>query len=175
MNTMQNISKKDLHGTSKGKKHRIIAMVLIPVLIALAVLPQLKYALPVRADEAFSGQTAETLDTIERFRREREETRARQRAQLNEIAHDAETDIELVAMAKWDLLSLCRREEEETTIEGLMRMRGWQDVAVSVHNGSVNVMLRTASLTQSESAIIYDIVCDETGITGGNVKIIPIN
>lgn len=175
MNTMQNISKKDSQGVAKGKKRRIIAMVLVPVLIALAMLPQLKYALPVRADEAFSGQTAETSDTIERFRREREETRARQRAQLNEIAHDAEADIELVAMAKWDLLSLCRREEEETTIESLMRMRGWQDVAVSVHNGSVNVMLRTASLTQSESAIIYDIICDETGITGGNVKIIPIN
>ena len=44
----------------------------------------------------------------------------------------------------------------------------------TVHEDSVNVLVRAESLSQSETAVILELVLRETGISGGNVKIIPI-
>lgn len=111
----------------------------------------------------------------QQFRTVREQLRAMQKAQLNEIAHDASADAELVAMAQRQLLELYQREEQETTIQGILEMQGWEDPIVTVHSGSVNVLLQAEIITRQESSAILDLVCRETGVLGGNVKIIPIN
>ena len=118
---------------------------------------------------------AEDADPIEEFRTTRQQLRAMQKAQLNDVAHDADTDEELAAMAQRQLLLLCEREEQELTLEGILRMRGWERTVVTVHENSVNVLLPTQALTQQESSVIMELVCRETGIMSGNVKIIPIN
>ena len=59
--------------------------------------------------------------------------------------------------------------------EGLLRLREFADVLVTVHTDSVNVMVRADALNRQQSAVILDLVMRETGISGGNVKIIPIN
>ena len=114
-------------------------------------------------------------DPIEEFRTTRQQLRAMQKAQLNDVAHDADTDEELAAMAQRQLLLLCEREEQELTLEGILQMRGWERTVVTVHENSVNVLLSAQTLTQQESSVIMELVCRETGIMSGNVKIIPIN
>ena len=113
-------------------------------------------------------------DPVESFRTVRQQLRAMQKAQLNDIAHDASTDPELAAMAQRQLLELCTREEQEITLEGVLAMRGWSQPVVTVHPDSVNVLLQTDMITQQESSVILDLVCRETGVMSGNVKIIPI-
>lgn len=117
----------------------------------------------------------EGADPIEEFRTTRQQLRAMQKAQLNDVAHDADTDAELAAMAQRQLLLLCEREEQELTLEGILEMRGWEGAVVTVHENSVNVLLSAQTLTQQESSVIMELVCRETGIMSGNVKIIPIN
>ena len=114
-------------------------------------------------------------DAVTAFRTEREQLRAMQKAQLNEIVHGDGTEAEIAALAQRQLMELCSREEHEMTLEGLLALRGFDDPVVTVQSDSVNVLLRTELVTQQECSVILDLVCRETGVQSGNVKIIPIN
>ena len=106
---------------------------------------------------------------------EREQLRAMQKAQLNEIVHGDGSEPEIAALAQRQLMELCSREEHELTLEGLLTIRGFDDPLVTVQSDSVNVLLRTQAVTQQECSIILELVCRETGVQSGNVNIIPIN
>ena len=116
----------------------------------------------------------EVQDPLSQFRLEREQLRARQEAQLNDIVHDGRTDAQTVMQAQAQLLSLMERAGQELTLEGVLHGRGFEDAVVSVGERSCNVLLRRESVTRQESAVILELVMRETGLTGGNVKIIPV-
>ena len=115
------------------------------------------------------------VDAVVAFRTEREQLRAMQKAQLNEIMHDEAAEAEITALAQRRLMELCSREEHEMTLEGLLALRGFDNPVVTVQSDSVNVLLRAELVTQKECSVILDLVCRETGVQSGNVKIIPIN
>ena len=114
-------------------------------------------------------------DAVAAFRTEREQLRAMQKTQLNEIVHGDGSEPEIAALAQRQLMELCSREEHELTLEGLLTLRGFDDPVVTVQSDSVNVLLRAELVTQQECSVILDLVCRETGVQSGNVKIIPIN
>ena len=129
----------------------------------------------VRAGAAVSASiAAEDEDPMTRFRTEREQLRASQTAQLNEIIHDDDTDGETRMQAQRQLLELMKTSEQELTLEGMLQSRGYGEALVTVGGNSVNVLLRREFVTQQESAVILELVMRETGVTGGNVKIIPV-
>lgn len=129
--------------------------------------------------EAVPAQSAQIVEAAENpvtaFRTEREQLRARQKSQLNDIIYNASSDETTVMLAQRQLMELMRSEEAELTLEGVLRLRGFEDALVTVHTDSVNVIVRTEALTQRETAVITELVLRETGVTGGNVKILPIN
>ena len=114
-------------------------------------------------------------DAVAAFRTEREQLRAMQKAQLNEIVDGDGSEPDIAALAQRQLMELCSREEHELTLEGLLTLRGFDDPVVTVQSDSVNVLLRAELVTQQECSVILDLVCRETGVQSGNVKIIPIN
>ncbi len=124
-------------------------------------------AVPMKAAEA-------DTDPLTRFRTEREQLRARQTAQLNEIIYSDKSDAETVLQAQRQLLDLLSRSEQELTLEGVLQARGFYCALATVNSGSVNVLLRRENVTQRETAVILDLVLRETGVSGGNVKIIPV-
>ena len=130
-----------------------------------------------RADVAEAPASAQVQEqsAVERFRTLREQLRAMEKAQLNDVAHGADTDAELREMAQRQLLELCAREEQELTLEGVLELRGYSEPVVTVHADSVNVLIRAEVITRQESAAILELVCRETGAQAGNVKIIPVN
>lgn len=113
-------------------------------------------------------------DPLGRFRLEREQLRARQEAQLNDIIHSDASDGETAAQARAQLLDLLAGARAELAIEGVLQGRGFEDATASVSAQSANVLVRREALTQRESAVILDLVMRETGLTAGNVKIIPV-
>lgn len=127
----------------------------------------------IEADSAYTVSAG--TDPVTRFRTVRQQIRSMQKAQLSDIAHGAETDAELASMAQRQLIDLCAREEDEMILEGVLAMRGWENAVVTVHADSVNVILQTEMITQQETSVILELVCRETGVQGGNVKIIPVN
>lgn len=123
--------------------------------------------------ESAPASAAATADPISDYRLEREQQRARQEAQLNELIY-SEGDGELAGRAKAQLMDLLARTEQETILEGILRARGFEDALVTVSDRAANVLVRREALTQRETAVILDLVLRETGLTGGNVKIIPV-
>lgn len=61
--------------------------------------------------------------------------------------------------------------EMEVTIENLVRAKGFDEVIVSLHAGSVNVIVGETELTDEQVAQILDIVLRETGEKAENVKV----
>ena len=111
----------------------------------------------VRAMPAQSGQIMEEAsDPLTAFRTERAQLRERQRAELNDIIHDAATDPDTLSSAKRRLMELMDSERAETDIEGVLSARG-------------------ETLDRRKTAVILDLVLRQTGVTSQNVKIIPIN
>lgn len=125
--------------------------------------------------EAVSLNAGQPPSRIEAFKTLRQQLRAMEKAQLNDVAHSPDSDEELSRMASRQLLELCTREEQELTLEGVLSLRGYQNPVVTVHTDSVNVILQTEAITRQESSVILELVCRETGVQSGNVKIIPIN
>ena len=120
-----------------------------------------------------AGESVEP-QALSRFRTEREQLRARQTAQLNDIIYSEKTDAETVQQAQRQLLDLLARSGQELTLEEVLQARGFGDALVTVNSGSVNVLLRKDVVTQRETAVILDLVLRETGVSGGSVKIIPV-
>ena len=118
--------------------------------------------------------TAPEADPIDAFLLERQQLRQMQIAQLNELIASDDTEREIVLRAQRQLLETLSNQEKETTIEGVLRMRGYSGAVATVHEDSVNVLVRAESLSQSETAVILELVLREAVISGGNVKIIPI-
>lgn len=143
---------------------------------ALALDTAITWKLAARSSVQAVGASAgvQTEDPLAQFRLEREQLRARQEAQLNEIVYGEKTDDETAAQAQRQMLSLMQRAEQEATLEGILHSRGFGDAVVSVGERSANVLLRREAVTQRESAVILELVMRETGLTGGNVKIIPV-
>jgi stage III sporulation protein AH len=113
-------------------------------------------------------------DPMTAFRLEREQLRSRQEAQLNDIIHSPDGDGEIVGLARKQLLDMLEHARQESTLEGILQSRGFEDALVSVSGAGANVMLRGEEVTAAQSAVILDLVMRETGLTGGNVKIIPV-
>ena len=117
----------------------------------------------------------EETDPLEDFRTEREQLRSMQTAQLNDIIHDGETDSQTRALAQRTLIDLMAWAEQETTIEGVLRARGYEDCVATIHEDTANILVRAEALIRQETAVILELVLRETDVDSGNVKIIPIN
>ena len=124
---------------------------------------------------AAADLTDSAEDVIERFRTERQQLRQMQISQLNEIIYGSGTDASIITEAQARQLELMKWSEQEVMMEGILSLRGFDDVLATVHNGSVNIMLRTDVLNEQQTAVILDAVTRELKISAGNVKIIPIN
>ncbi len=146
-------------------------------LAALAADSALTYRLATARSVRTASATAsvrEPADALQSFRLEREQLRAREEAQLNEIIY-SDGSGELAGQARQRLMDMLDRAEAENMLEGVLRARGFDDAVVTVGERSANVLLRReAPLNQRETAVILELVMRETGLTGGSVKIIPV-
>lgn len=107
------------------------------------------------------------------FKTEREASRIQQIEYLDGIIADSNTDAETLKQAQNQKLTLTQSMEKEVTVEGLLKAKGFEDVVVTIHEGSINVVVKDGDLTDAKVAQILDIVCRETKEAPENVKIIP--
>ena len=152
----------------------------VTVCCALVVLAGLFLSAPrgragVAAPEAARADAADPTDAIQAFRLEREEVRRMETLQLNAVAADEGADEAVRNAARRELIARTNAMEAEATIEGILRIRGFRDAVATVHEESVNVIVRAPSLSQAESAQILELVMRETGKTGGAIKIMTVD
>ena len=161
---------------AKLKRRAALCAAALCLLLAVTAMSVFVRDSRVRALPAQSEQVmAEAADPLTAFRTERSQLRERQRAELNDIIHDAATDPDTLSAAKRRLMELMDSERAETDIEGVLSARGFEETLVTVNAMAVNVLVRGQTLDRRKTAVILDLVLRQTGVTSQNVKIIPIN
>lgn len=109
------------------------------------------------------------------FASDRNALRQQEIADLKEIAAAPESSEAVRAAAQERMMSLRRWMEQEATVEAVLSARGYETPVVTVHSDSVNIIVRAESLSQADAEVILELTTRETGVSGANVKIIPIN
>ena len=104
------------------------------------------------------------------YREERDNVRTQELAYLDAIVAQG-ADEATLSDAQRQKLDLINCMEIELTVENLVRGKGFDEVIVSMHAGSVNVIVGADALSDEQVAQILDIVLRETGETAENVKI----
>jgi len=61
--------------------------------------------------------------------------------------------------------------EKEFAIESMIKAKGFEDAAVTFHAGTVNVVVKSSELEESQVAQILDIVQGQTGEPAKNIKV----
>lgn len=104
------------------------------------------------------------------YRSERDSVRTQELAYLDAIVAQGGDEATL-SEAQKQKMTLVGCMESELNTENLIRAKGFQEVIVSMHNGSVNVIVDADALTDEQVAQILDIVLRETGETAENIKV----
>ncbi|MCL2696276.1 MAG: SpoIIIAH-like family protein [Clostridiales bacterium] len=107
---------------------------------------------------------------FEMYKEDRDNVRTQELAYLDAIVAQG-ADQETLSDAQQQKLTLINCMELELTMENLIKAKGFAGVAVSMHQGSINVIVGTSQLTDEQVAQILDIVLTETGERAENVKV----
>ena len=151
---------------------RVCAVVSLVLFVAVVAAGTLRSAAesPVRAESVY--MPAYRIDS---YASERDAVREREIEQLQMLTADATLSEEVRSEAARRIMELHRWMEQESTLCDVLCARGYEMSVITVHNDSVNVVLHSPALSREEAGIILELVTRETGVEGGNVKIIPIN
>ncbi len=124
------------------------------------------------ANESAQTVTVSTAQAsfFEAFRADRESTRAKEIEYLDTIIEQG-ADVDTLKEAQQQKLVIVDGMEKEMTIESLLKAKGFADAAVTIHSGSVNVILSAESLSDEQVAQVLDIILRETGESAENVKV----
>lgn len=154
------------------RRARVCALVSAALLAAVLTAGGLRSA---RDERRETAPTLSGEETISAFSTDRDAVRRYELEALKEIAGDESASQEIRFEAQRRRMTLMEWMEKETAIEAVLSARGYDTPVVTVHEDSVNVAVRAESLGREEAGVILELVTRETGVTGGNVKIIPIN
>ncbi|MGI6175624.1 MAG: SpoIIIAH-like family protein [Christensenellales bacterium] len=124
-------------------------------------------------DEGHSASTAASSNFFLEFRTDRENSRAQEVAYLDAIINNKDTDADTLKDAQVQKMAISDAMEKEVTIEGLLKAKGFDEAVVTIHTGSVNVVVDSPELSDAQVAQILDIVQRETGEISENIKVIP--
>ncbi len=123
------------------------------------------------ANQSQSGDV-ETANFFSTFKTERLNNREEEIIYLDSVISNANTDSQTINEAQQMKLSIVANMELESTLEGLLVAKGFEDAIVTFGTTSVNIVVKDKELTQSKVAQILDVVTTETQYTASEVKVI---
>ena len=101
------------------------------------------------------------LDFVTSYKDQRSQTRQQETQYLETILKDEKTDDTTRKAAQEQLMAIVANSESELAIEALLEAKGFTDVAVAIHNETVNVIVSAQSLSDEQVAQILEIAMRE--------------
>ncbi len=117
-------------------------------------------------------QDVETASFFTTYKSERTLNREEEMTYLDSVIANANTDSETINEAQQMKMEIVANMELESTLEGLLVAKGFEDAIVTFGSTSVNVVIKDAELTSAKVAQILDVVTTETQYTASEVKVI---
>ncbi len=120
-----------------------------------------------------SPQVTPYEDSFTRMAREREEMRANNILEYDSVINGENISQAIRDNAAKQKLKLLANMESESTIEGTLLTKGFEAVIATIHDSSINVIIRRDKINEQEAAQILELVMRETEQSASNIKIIP--
>lgn len=124
------------------------------------------------SNESVNGEDVETGNFFSTYKAERMTNREEEMTYLDSVIANANTDSATINEAQQMKMEIVSNIELESTLEGLLVAKGFEDAIVTFGSTSINIVVKDQELTQAKVAQILDIVTTETQYTAGEVKII---
>ncbi|MCX7772432.1 MAG: SpoIIIAH-like family protein [Clostridia bacterium] len=134
-----------------------------------------------KTDEALAQAQQKPTGFFSEARLERDKARSKEKEELKAIAEGNEqavaASVNLTSSeAQEQLVAVIRRCEAESTIETLIKQRGFEDALVYMSDtGNVDVMVKASSLSAQDVAKISDIVLRHSEATMENITVKNVN
>jgi len=124
--------------------------------------------------EAVLVNAAGTVDFIVEAKLAREEVRANSRESLMQIINNESLSEEDKAVAVQRMVELTENAEKESAAESLIQAKGYKNVAVTISEEGVDVMVVADSLDGAARAQIEEIVKTKAGVSADKITITAV-
>lgn len=124
--------------------------------------------------EALLVSAMGTVDFIVEAKLSREEVRANSKATLTEIINNANLTEEEKQSAVDRMVELTENAEKESAAEALIEAKGYENVAVTISEDSVDVMVVADTLDNAARAQIEEIVKTKAGVSADKITITAV-
>ncbi len=102
----------------------------------------------------------------------REQTRDESLEVLNQLANNPDALPDTKEDALNAIARLAEAMNAEANIETLVKAKGFKDCVAIVSDNGCTVVVSSGGLSASETAMILEIVCEQTSVTPANIKIV---
>lgn len=158
------------------KKKKII--VLVSMLVLLVITGVLNVVLNTSTNiTATTASTSSEYSSASFFttcRADRTSTRNESIDYYNQIIASSASSNEAKANAESQINSLISAMSMETTMEGLIKAKGFSEALVNYSSTYINVIVQSAELTETEVAQIVEIIQSQVDRDIDYIKIIPV-
>lgn len=124
--------------------------------------------------EAVLVNAAGTVDFIVEAKLAREEVRANSKETLMQIINNETLTDEEKTSAVEKMVELTENAEKESAAESLIKAKGYQNVAVTISEDGVDVMVVADSLDNTARAQIEEIVKTKAGVSADKITITAV-
>ena len=162
----------------KKKKWIGILLMSTVVLVAVAANWPFSFLNGLREEEedtapAISTDAVQRSDTyFDDARYARLQSREEAIALLNSVIEDDSVTEEIRANAYEEVMAYARISENETSLEGVLKAKGFADCIVYLTKESATVVVSADTLNEQQTVQIFDAVLGQTGLKPEAVKIV---
>lgn len=103
-------------------------------------------------------------DFFAEYRMDREKLRSKQSTFLEEVIEDPALDPATKKDVNERLIKLNENREKELNIENMIKARGYEDAIAIVHDGCIDIIVKSRTLMAEDVATIGSIASKNTGI-----------
>lgn len=122
-----------------------------------------------------SAQNSSSSDYFAQAALSRQQTKDSSTDALKEVVESPKSTDEAKVKATEEMAQMAKNTEIECNIENLIRAKGYQNCVVFIQNGECSVVVSAPQgLLESDTIVIKDIVCGQSGINYDKIKIIQV-
>ncbi len=165
-----------------GKKQIIIGVMVLSLAVAVGL--NMKYAgnmfdgasssKPENLGDSVYVNAKVEEDSFEELRSERTKTRNEAIELLDETINNVKSDNTAKKAAQDAKTAMALRMEKESTMESLIKAKGFKDVLVVLSDKEANIAVKCDKLLDSETLQIQDIAVSQSGLSLENIKIVTV-
>lgn len=164
-------------------KRKQLSLIMLAVLICFAAYLNMVYSDKDSSKEVSGGYMGEAQlvsnmgeenDYFYSARLERESGRSKSIETFNTIINNVNSDEASKQAAQQGILNIADNTETETTIENLIKARGFEDAVCYINNTQANIVVKAEYLDEAQVALIMEIVTEQTAIPPEKIKVVEI-